>query len=252
MHHETRREENMKRILSISVLGLFCLGLLVSPGIGQDIKEIRAKMIEASGGKKIFENLKDLTITGTLDLTMQGLSGSLTIYKKEPDKRRTDIEVMGMLITQAYDGKIAWFTNPQTGATEESSGEQAAQLKRQAMPSLASIYPEKYGISWEYKGKETIEDKEYFVLNTTYPDGFQVVVYVDPETYLTFKTKSQATGQMGTEVEVEQFSSDYKKIGGMVFPALITSYQDGEEYSVITITDLETNTGLEDSLFEMQ
>jgi len=38
----------------------------------------------------------------------------------------------------------------------------------------------------------------------------------------------------------------------MVFPALITSYQDGEEYSVITITDLETNTGLEDSLFEMQ
>jgi outer membrane lipoprotein-sorting protein len=242
----------MKKILSMSVLGLFCWVLLVSPCTVQDIKEIRAKMVEASGGKEIFESLKDLTITGSLDLTMQGLSGSLTIYKKEPDKRRTDIEVMGMLITQAYDGKIAWFTNPQTGETEELTGDQAAQLKRQAMPSLAAIYPGKYGISWEYKSKETIEDKEYLVLNTTYPDGFKVTVYVDPDTYLTFKTQSVTMGLTGTEVEVEQFSSDYKKIGGMTFPSLITSYQDGEEYSVITIEDVETNTGLEDSLFEMQ
>ena len=156
----------MKKILSMSILGLFCLGLLVSPGFGQDIKKIRAKMIEASGGTKINESLKDLTITGTLDLTMQGLSGSLVIYKKEPDKRRTDIEVMGMLITQAYDGEVAWYTNPQTGVAEELSGDQAAQLKRQAMPSIAAIYPEKYGISWEYKAKETIDDKEYLVLNS--------------------------------------------------------------------------------------
>lgn len=236
----------------MSVLGLFCLGLLVSAGFSQDIKEIRAQMVEASGGKKVYENLKDLTISGTLDLTMQGLSGTLTIYKKEPDKRRTDIEVMGMLITQAYDGEIAWFTNPQTGSAEELSGDQAAQLKRQAMPSLAAVYPEKYGISWEYKGKESIEEKEYLVLSSTYPDGFKVTVYVDPETYLTYKTKSVTTGQMGTEVEVEQYSADYKTIGGMVFPSLITSFQDGEEYSVITIDDVKTNTGLEDSMFKMQ
>ncbi len=242
----------MKRLLSICILGLFCVSVLALPCSAQDIKDIRAKMIEASGGKKIFEDLKDLTITGNLELTMQGLSGSLTIYKKEPDKRRTDIELMGMLITQAYDGEIAWFTNPQTGNTEEVSGEQAAQLKRQAMPSLASIYPEKYGISWEYKGKENLDEKEYLVLITTYPDGFIVSVYVDPETYLTYKTKSLTTGQLGTEVEVEQFSSDYKTIGGMVFPSMITSFQDGEEYSVITIDDVKINTGLEDSIFKMQ
>ena len=236
----------------MSVLGLFCFGLLVSAGFSQDIKEIRAKMVEASGGKEMFENLKDLTITGSLDLTMQGLSGSLTIYKKEPDKRRTDIEIMGMLITQAYDGEIAWYTNPQTGATEELSGDQAAQLKRQAMPSLATVYPEKYGISWEYKSKESIEGKEYLVLNSTYSDGFKVTVYVDPETYLTYKTTSVTTGQLGTEVEVEQYSADYKKLGGMVFPSVITSYQDGEEYSVITIENVEVNKGLEDSMFKMQ
>ena len=252
MNHVTKREENMKKIVSMSVLGLFCLGLLASAGLSQDIKEIRAKMIDASGGKEIYENLRDLTITGSLDLTMQGLSGALTIYKKEPDKRRTDIEVMGMLITQAYDGEIAWYTNPQTGVAEELSGDQAAQLKRQAMPSLASVYPEKYGISWEYKTKETIESKEYLVLKSTYPDGFTVMVYVDPETYLTYKTVAVTTGQMGTEVEVEQYSADYKKIGGMVFPSVITSYQDGEEYSVITIENVEVNKGLEDSMFKME
>lgn len=242
----------MRKIISMSVLGLFCLGLLASAGFSQDIKEIRAKMVEASGGKKVFENLKDLTISGTLDLTMQGLSGALTIYKKEPDKRRTDFEVMGMLITQAYDGEIAWFTNPQSGATEELSGDQAAQLKRQAMPSLASVYPEKYGISWEYKGKESIEEKEYLVLHSIYPDGFKVTVFVDPETYLTFKTISVTTGQMGSEVEVEQYSAEYKNMSSMVFPSVITTYYDGEEYSVITIENVKTNSGLEDSMFKMQ
>ena len=41
-------------------------------------------------------------------------------------------------------------------------------------------------------------------------------------------------------------------IAGMVFPSLITSYNDGEEYSVITIENVETNKGLDDSLFKMQ
>jgi hypothetical protein len=46
----------MKKILSLGVFVVFCLGFLASPGIGQDIKDIRAKMVEASGGIQIFEN----------------------------------------------------------------------------------------------------------------------------------------------------------------------------------------------------
>ncbi len=48
---------------------------------------------------------------------------------------------MGMIITQAYDGQNAWWVNPQTGSSEELSGQQATDLKRQAMPVTAMMDP---------------------------------------------------------------------------------------------------------------
>ncbi len=57
--------------------------------------------------------------------------------------------------------------------------------------------------------------------------------------------------QMGVEVEGETILSDYKKVEGIMVPHTITTYQDGEEYMKITITEGSFNSGLEDSLFKM-
>jgi outer membrane lipoprotein-sorting protein len=241
----------MKKIFTPCLLSIFLLSLTASPGLCQTAKEVLAKMIEAQGGKKVFENTKDITMSGTFDLIQQGLSGSVTVHKKEPDKRRMDFEVMGMVVTQAYDGKTAWATNPQTGSTEEMPEQQAAEMKRDAMPLVSILYPEKYGLSFALKEKEKIEDKDYFVLEMTFPDGFKATLYIDPETYLIYKTKAKAMGQMGVEVESEQFASDYKKVNGMMMAHSITIFNDGEEYLTITITEVNFNTGLEDSLFKM-
>jgi outer membrane lipoprotein-sorting protein len=242
----------MKRTTLICALVFFATGLVTAYSNAQTIEEIRAKMIEAQGGKSALESIKDRTITGDIEIVQQGLSGSLTIYKKEPDKRRSDIEIMGMVITQAYDGQIAWYTNPQTGSSEELSGDQANILKRQALPADASLNPKKYGIKWAYSGKETVDGKDCFVLEQTFSDGLTVTFYVDSKTYLTHKSKSMMTNQMGIEVETEQVYSDFKKVGGVVMAHSITSYQDGEEYTVINFSEVKFNTGLEDSLFEME
>ena len=41
-------------------------------------------------------------------------------------------------------------------------------------------------------------------------------------------------------------------VGGVVMAHSITSYQDGEEYTIITFSEVKFNTGLEDTLFEME
>lgn len=240
----------MKKIFSLCLLSTFLFSLTASPGFCQTAKEIVGKMVEAQGGKKVFENTKDMTLSGTFSLVQQGLSGSVTVYKKEPDKRRMDFEVMGMVVTQAYDGKTAWATDPQTGSTGEMPEQQAAEMKRDAMPLVSILYPEKYGLSFTLKEKEKIEGKDHFVLEITFPDGFKATLYIDSETYLTYKTKATTMGQMGIEVEVEQFASDYKKVDGMILAHSITIFQDGEEYLNVTITEVSFNTGLEDSLFK--
>ncbi len=241
----------MKKMCSIFLSSFFLAALMTSPGSGQTAEEIIKKMIEAQGGKKVFESIKDMTLSGTLELVQQGLSGSITIYKKEPDKMRRDIEIMGMIITQAYDGETAWGINIQTGKTEEMEEQQAAEMKRQSLPTIAILYPEKYGFSFDYQKKEKIEDKDYFVIELTYPDGFKATLYVDTETYLTYKIKAKTMGPMGYEIESEQFTSDYKKVDGMIIAHSMVTFIEGEEFTEINVTSVKFNTSLEDSFFKM-
>ena len=241
----------MKKIFSACILSLFLLSLITSPGLSQEASDILKKMVEAQGGKKVLEKIKDMTLSGTLEMTQMGMTGSMTWYKKEPNKVRMDMELMGIIITQAYDGETAWWVNPQTGSSEEVPELQAEDMKRMALGIDAFLYPEKYGISFAYKGKEKIEEKEYLVLEQTFSDGHKATIYIDPKTYLAYKTKSTTVNQMGVEVEQETFESDFKKVNGMTIPYSIIIFQDGEEFMKLTFTEVNYNSGLEDSLFKM-
>ncbi|UCE41233.1 MAG: hypothetical protein JSV17_17675 [Candidatus Aminicenantes bacterium] len=241
----------MKNAIIICVLGIFLFSITSHPGYSQTANEIIQKMIDATGGRKALESIDDSTVSGTIEFVQEGLSGEITIYKKEPSKMRVDVEVMGMVITQAYDGNLAWWVNPQTGATEEMPANEAASMKRDALPRDATFNPEKYGISFDYKGKEPIEGKDHFVLEQTYADGFMATLYVDCATYLITKSKGTLDSPIG-EVEFEQFALDYKKVHGLMIAHTITSYANGAESRIIKITDVQYNTGLEESLFIME
>ncbi len=240
----------MKRIMTFGVLlGFFLSSSALS---AQTADELLAKMIEAQGGKKVLEGIKDMTLTGTLEVVPQGMEGSLTVYKKEPDKRRSDIEIMGMLITNCFDGKIAWGTNQQTFAIEEFTGPQAENIKREAMPVVSVLNPEKYGISHTVKGKESLEGKEYFVLERKYQDGYTATIYVDPETYLPYRTDAIVTDATGVERAIENYATEYKKVDGFMVSHSVTQFVDGMEYLSITISEVKFNTGIEDNLFQME
>ena len=241
----------MKRTFSLAIASLFLITLIACQDSGKIAKQILEKMIEAQGGRKAAEGIKDMTGRGTIEMAVQGLSGPITLCKKEPDKIRIDVEVMGRVFSRAYDGKIGWGTNPQTGAIEEMSGQQLADIKRESMPIVSVFDPQKFGIIFAYKGKEEIDGKEYFVLEEAYPDGFKATLYVDSKTYLVFKIKGKTSGPSGEEVEFEQFQSDYKKVNGLLIAHSTVTYSRGKEIQKITLEEAISNTGLEDSLFKM-
>jgi outer membrane lipoprotein-sorting protein len=241
----------MKKAITLCMMGIFLLSMATNPGYSQTAKEIIQKMIEATGGRKALESIDDSTVSGTIEFVQEGMSWEITVYKKEPSKMRVDVEIMGMVITQAYDGNLAWWINPQTGATEEMPANQAASMKRDALPRDATFNPEKYGISFDYKGKEQIESKDNFVIEQTYADGFIATLYVDCTTYLITKTKGSISSEIG-EVEFEQVPTDYKKVHGLMIAHTITTYTNGAESRLLTITEVQYNTGLEDSLFKME
>jgi len=244
----------VKKPVSFSICFLFLIALFAQPASTQTTKEAKAllaKMIEAQGGAKALAAIQDTTITGTMQMTQMGMNGTVTLYQKEPNKMRIDIEVMGMAITQAYDGETAWMTNPQTGAAETLPENYVKEFKRQALGNDALLNPEKYGITYASKGKEKIGEIEYLVLEQTTSDGHQTTFYLDPSTYLPYKTKGMTLGQAGVEVMAESILGDYKKVDGIVMAHSLTTYQDGQEYIKMAFTKVAFNSNLEDSFFMM-
>jgi len=244
----------MKKTFSLCLLTVFVLSFVSSPSFGEDVSEILKKMIDAQGGRKLLESIKDTTVTGDIEITQMGLAGTMTMYQKEPNKSRQDIEVMGMVITNAFDGEMGWMINPQTGSSEELPEEMAAEAKRNALSQGNSfiLNPEKFGAKYTFKAKEKVDDKDCLVLTLVYADGHETTMYVDTETYLLHKTIQMVTNQMGVEVEQEMIFADYKKVDGFVYPFTVTIIQDGEEFGIMTTTEVKINSGLEDSLFEME
>lgn len=244
----------MKKLVSLNLCALFLIAFVAAPASSQttkEAKELLAKWVEAQGGAKALEAIKDTTLTGAMQMVSMGINGSITICQKEPNKMRLDIEVMGMVITQAYDGEVGWWINPQTGATETLPDNAAQEIKRQALGNDALLNPEKYGITYASKGKEKIDEKEYLVLEQVMSDGHKTTFYLDPTTYLAYKSKGTTLGQAGVEVMAESIFGDYTKVDGVVMAYSLTTYQDGQEFMKMTITKVAFNSNLEDSFFKM-
>jgi outer membrane lipoprotein-sorting protein len=237
--------------MTLGLLGILLFGASFDPLCGQTAKEVLDKMIEAQGGRKALQAVQDTTISGSMEMIQYGMNGSITLYQKEPDKMRMDIEIMGMVITQAFDGEKGWMVNPQTGNQEEMSEKMSQDFKRQALGNDSLLNPEKYGITYVFKGKEKIQDTEYLVLEQTFKDGQTATMYIDPVSYLTYKTRAKTTDQMGAEVEGETILSDYRKVGDLTVFHAMTMFQNGAEFMKMTVTKIVFNSGLEDALFKM-
>ena len=250
----------MKKVISTGITGLFLLSLIAAPALelyAQEKKsdpkamEMLEKMVNAMGGRKALEAVKDTTASGSMELIQMGMEGSVTVYTKRPNMLRMDIEVMGMTITQAYDGTIAWGVNPQTGSVEEMPEEQTAQFTREALGDEVFLHPEKHGVVFTYKGAEKIEDVEHHVLVMSYPDGFESTLYLDGKTFLIYKTQAVAPNTMtGADSDVETVFADYKELQGTMISYSFTQYMDGEEFMIFTMEEIKYNENLEDSLFK--
>lgn len=233
----------------LCILSLALVGLLRIPASGQTMDEIRNAMIKAQGGKAVIEKIKDMTVTGVIEVPQQDLNVSFIQYKKEPDKRRIEMKVMGTVQVQGFDGERAWEMDPLTKTAIEIPGKDAVDIKRGSLALSWILNPEKSGISLVLKGKEKIDGKDYFVIEQIYSGGDKETLYVNSETFLIFKIKSSILDEMMVEVETETNLTDYKSVGGYVMAHKLISFLHGKEYMRLIYKKVKLNTGLNNSLF---
>jgi len=242
----------MLKKMSCLLAAVWLMAVLAAPVRAQEIDEVLAKMIDAAGGRKAMEAISDSTMLATMEIPSMNMTGNMTLYQKEPDKMRMDMEIMGMKITQAYDGKVGWGVNPQTGKAEEAPAKAQGELKRQAQGYDAMLNPQKHGLSYVLKGKETIEGKDRLVLEQTMSgEEEKIIILVDGATYLPVLARAKTQNMMGADVDGETLFEDYKKEGGVVVAHSLTIKQGGSIWAKIKVNEITFNSDLENAFFSM-
>ena len=241
----------MKKAVTLAFAGSLMLAAIAAAGEAQTAKQILDKMVQAQGGRAALLAIKDTTISGTIDMVQFGMSGGITMCMKEPDKLRIDIDIMGAVISQSFDGEKAWMVNPQAGGAQEMDAKQTADFRRQALGNDSELNPEKYGITYTLKPKEKIQDKDYLVLEQTYKDGEKVTLYIDPATYLLYKSRGKSTDQNGAAVDSETIMSDYRPENGLMVAHAMSVVQGGGEFMRMAFTKIAYNSGVEDAYFKI-
>ena len=247
----------MKKAFATGVfIAVFC-GLTLIPISAQDkespqiedAKRILEKSVLAMGGRERLLSIKDTVVSSQLKIIPLNITVTRTTYVKE-NKIRLETKAMGTTTIMAFNGKTGWILTPQTVSAVDLPQPLLAELKRAAMTNEAMLSPEKLGLTVTLEGRKSIEGKEYIVLVQTGKDGFTSTVYLDPDTYLTYKSVSMGLTDSLQKAETEITLSDYRDVEGTKVPFSMKIIQNGKDYATISISEYRYNANPQDSLFE--
>ncbi len=242
----------MRRKILFFALALgFLFNLYV---LSQTADEIIKKNIEAKGGLNKLKSIETIRLTGKFSMPPMGIEEApITIVAKRPNLIRMDIEVMGMGVIRAFDGKTAWQTMPtQMGdlVTEEMPENEAKEMKRDSDFDGHLIDYMKKRHKVELIGKEAMDGTEVYNLKVTLEDGYVVNYYFNAENYLELKSRAKTSFQ-GQDMEGETFYGDYKEVAGILFAHSVEMRLDGQTSQKVIFEKVELNGDVKDDYFKM-
>jgi len=209
--------------------------------------EIRARYIEALGGRAALEAPKSSDAKGTFDAPAQGLSGEMEIHVAAPNKLYTTMTVPGVgQIRTGFNGEVGWSANPVIGPMI-LEGAQLQQLKQQA-DFYSVLHPEKHIASFEPVGQKDFEGKTCYEVKVTTKWDEEYTEYYAMETGLLAGSVRSQESPMGPIVATN-IVVEYGDFGGIMVPVKAVQKAMGIE-SVVTITSVEYDV-VDEAVFEL-
>ena len=247
----------MRQVFVPLVLALVLLPALPLPAAVQSADEIVEKHLAALGGREALSKLTSRRATGTVVFATGGgeFKGPIELYNKAPNKARAliklDLSSAGMtdpmVIDQRFDGTSGRTSNSVQGDTD-ISGNQLENMKNNMFPSSLLNYKAN-GLKVDLLPKETVEGKEYIVLQMTPKSGSTVKMYLDPATYLVARTLAKVSSPDLGEFEQAGQVSDYRVVGGIKMPFKSVNSTPQQTVTIV-LEKVENNVVIDDAMFK--
>lgn len=223
--------------------------LLSSAALAQNVDELINKNIEAHGGLAKLKAINSMRITGKIQ-GQAGMEIPMTVIKKRPNSMRIDVTFQGKNLAQAFDGTMGWQTPFLGNDAQKMTEDDLRDIREQADFDGPIVDYKEKGNTVEYVGKEDVEGTDAYKLKVTLKDGNVRYLYLDAENYLELKSAGKMKRE-GTEYDGETLFSNFQTVDGIVVPFSIEGKLNGQTGQQITITKVETNVAVDDSMFKM-
>lgn len=239
----------MVRRICLAIAGL----ALLVPGLwAQTVDEIIAKNIQARGGADKLKSVQSIKSTGTMAMG-PGMEAPGVLVQKRPQLARLEFTIQGLTMVQAYDGKNGWQIMPFMGKKDPElmSADEVKDIEETADLDGPLVDYKSKGHQVELLGKEKVEGTDAYKLKVSLKNGDVQTVYLDADSFLEIKEETRRSVR-GTEQVVESSIGDYKEVGGIIFPfAMESGVKGSAEKQRLTITKVELNVPVEESIFKM-
>jgi peroxiredoxin len=228
------------------VIGTFLFLSVIAVGRGQTADDIVAKYVEATGGAEKWQSLQ------TLAIAMRSANGiDRELYWKKPNFMRDEntMEFSGnekSVDIRAFDGTTGWLVSPFLEHTDKPRHMSQKEILV-LLDSFGEYLPYDYkrkGYKVELIGKESADGKSVYRLKVVKASGETVYLLIDDKAFLPIKrivSVRPPWDKNGKDVVIVTEISDYRAVGGVLFPHRLASVS--VEYRV--------NVPMDDSGFKM-
>ena len=242
------REAPMRRYVQVLPLLAALLAACSSPS---PLDEVVAANLAARGGKARLNALRSIRETGTATAS-GGRVARVVREMKRPGLFRLEFSSEGTKSVFAHDGETGWQVAPLQGQFEPQAmapeAEATAGVDQRDIEGPLVDWREK-GHAVELLGREALPGGEAFKLKVVLKGGAVRYDYVDVASHQVVRSDVPRT-MRGRPVQLENTFSDFRNVGGLVFPHHIeTRVKDRPQVVTIAVEKIELDPDLDDARF---
>lgn len=205
------------------------------------------KYIEATGGKAAYDKINNRVIKGSVEPVGSGMKLTMTVYAAKPNKTYALIESEAIgTIERGTTGDAAW-ENSLMGGPVVKSGQEKIEMLRDARFDRMAYWHDVYKQA-ECTAIEDVDGTSCYKIVMTPKEGKPHTFFLDKESSLLVKVEATVENPMGT-FPVEVYTSDYKKVDGLLIAHKVRQMAAGQEIHIVT-ESIEHNVDLPADRFD--
>jgi zinc protease len=197
------------------------------------------KAIDATGGAKKIADIKDVSLSGSVNIMGTELSITEQYLVSVGYTRKVDMAGMGTVMSEVMNGSN--FTKSQQGQSQPLEDKDKEEMKEDGS-FFQELYMKNNGYNFTLKGIEAVEGSDAYVIEVKSPLGRVFTNYYDVKSGLKVKDMSEEESPRGKMV-VQTYYSGYKEKNDVKIPTKIV-VDLGRFKQEIEYKDVKVNTGL--------